>query len=148
MTRPRLLAAVALALVVSACGSDSESVDPAAGAGAQIVEEGSELYATYCASCHGANLEGHPDWRTPNADGSYNPPPHDVTGHTWHHGDLTLVQLISDGSPFPQSQMPPFGEILTVEQVLSILAFVKASWGEEERAFQSEVTDRELTADS
>ena len=104
---------------------------------------GAVLYATHCASCHGVDLEGHPDWRTPNADGSYNPPPHDATGHTWHHGDVTLVQVISDGGSFPQSRMPAFGDILTEERILVILDFLKSTWGEEERAFQREATDRE-----
>ncbi len=35
----------------------------------------------------------------------YNPPPRDVAGHMWHHGDPTSVQLISEGSPFQESVM-------------------------------------------
>lgn len=151
MTRPRPLLAVvaALVLLAAACGIGGDSSDSLAPSnGAISVEEGVTLYTTYCAACHGADLEGHPDWRTPNADGSYNPPPHDVSGHTWHHGDPTLVQLILEGSPFRQSQMPVFGEILTVEEVLSILEFFRSNWGEQERMFQREATERELAASS
>ena len=48
---------------------------------------GQVLYQENCASCHGANLEGEPDWRSPKEDGRLPAPPHDETGHTWHHGE-------------------------------------------------------------
>ena len=151
LIRPRNLVAVAAAVAVmtAGCGDGSDStVELASGDGATVVAEGAALYATYCAACHGANLEGHPDWRTPNADGTYNPPPQDVTGHTWHHGDPTLVQLISEGSPFRQSVMPAFGDTLTDEQILAILEFFRANWGEQERTFQQQATERDIAANS
>ena len=151
LIRPRVpgAIAVALALLVAACGTgDDMPGDPALGDFATAVEEGEALYATYCASCHGANLEGHPSWMVPNADGTYNPPPQDSTGHTWHHGDPTLVQLISEGSPFQPSAMPAFGDTLTDEQILAILEYFKSNWGEQERTFQQEATQREEAAGS
>ncbi|MCB1335497.1 MAG: c-type cytochrome, partial [Roseivivax sp.] len=30
---------------------------------------GAAVYAEACASCHGANLEGQPEWRSPGPDG-------------------------------------------------------------------------------
>ena len=49
---------------------------------------GQQLYAANCASCHGANLEGQPDWRRRNENGRMPAPPHDAgipgtmpTGH-------------------------------------------------------------------
>lgn len=151
MIRSRILITVVAALIVlvSACGGkDDSSGDRASADIAAVVQEGAELYATYCAACHGQNLEGHPNWMTANADGSYNPPPQDVTGHTWHHGDSTLVQLISEGSPFRESVMPAFGDTLTAEQILAILEFFKSNWGEQERTFQQQATERELAANS
>jgi mono/diheme cytochrome c family protein len=151
LIRPRILVIVAgaLAVLAAACGNGGDSsVDVASGDIATVVEEGAVLYTTYCAVCHGANLEGHPDWRTPNADGTYNPPPQDVTGHTWHHGDSTLVQLISEGSPFRESVMPAFGDTLTDEQILAILEFFRSHWGEQERAFQQQATERDIAASS
>jgi mono/diheme cytochrome c family protein len=53
---------------------------------------GQSLYADSCASCHGANLEGQPNWQSPNADGVLPAPPHDRTGHTWHHDDELLFE--------------------------------------------------------
>jgi len=147
LSRPRSVVAAiaALVLLVAACGTGSDSASDDVRAAA---DDGAVLYASYCSSCHGENLEGHPNWQTPNADGSYNPPPQDASGHTWHHGDPTLLQLISEGSPFPQSRMPAFGDVLTNEQILAILEFFKSNWGERERTFQREATERDLAANS
>lgn len=110
------------------------------------VAEGEVLYRQYCASCHGADLAGDPDWMTPNEDGSFRPPPHDSSGHTWHHPDPLLIEIVRDGGGFPESRMPGFGERLSDEQVESVLAYLKSSWGPEERAHQWRMTwqDRQL----
>ena len=110
--------------------------------GAKIAA-GEELYTQSCASCHGADLQGDSDWRVMKEDGSFPPPPQDSSGHTWHHGDDLLVEIILDGSEFPQSRMPAFAGQLTEAEVLSILEFFKSTWGSKERALQWEVTLRE-----
>ena len=73
-------------------------------------------------------------------DGSFKAPPHDNTGHTWHHADELLVELIAQGSDFPQATMPTFGDQLSDEEILTILEYLKSGWGPEERAFQWQVT--------
>ncbi len=60
-------------------------------------DAGRALYAEHCAACHGINLEGQPDWRSPDADGVYPAPPHDESGHTWHHDDAMLIDYIARG---------------------------------------------------
>lgn len=110
------------------------SLDP------DTVALGEILYQTNCASCHGADLQGNPDWMTPNPDGSYPPPPHDNSGHSWHHPDQNLLVLIRDGSDFPQSRMPAFGQTLDDDQIMAILDYLKSHWGPQERAFQWQVT--------
>jgi mono/diheme cytochrome c family protein len=114
-----------------------EGLDPTA------VAHGETLYVRYCASCHGIDLSGDPDWMTPNADGSYPPPPHDSTGHTWHHSDGLLLEIVRDGSPFARSNMPAFGSILADDDIMAIIEYFKAHWGVEEREFQRSVTERE-----
>jgi len=106
----------------------------------QRVAQGQVLYAEHCAECHGANGEGQPDWKTPNQDGSFKPPPHDNSGHTWHHDDDLLLDIIANGSDFPQAQMPTFGDKLSDEQILAILDYMQSWWGPEERAFQWQLT--------
>jgi mono/diheme cytochrome c family protein len=107
------------------------------------VAQGEPLYAQYCADCHGENLEGVPDWKTVQPDGKLLPPPHDSSGHTWHHPDDLLLSVIVGGGDPSYSDMPPFGDILTDEEMNAILTFMKNSWGQEEREFQWWITAKE-----
>jgi mono/diheme cytochrome c family protein len=51
-----------------------------------------------------------------------------------------LLEIVTQGSDFPQSQMPTFGDQLTDDEVRAILEYIKSWWGPEERAFQWQVT--------
>ncbi|MBI3153457.1 MAG: cytochrome c [Chloroflexi bacterium] len=107
------------------------------------VDEGKVLYAQYCAECHGADLKGSPTWKQSLADGSFPPPPHDSSGHTWHHPDELLLDIVKNGGdPVYNSKMPAFGDKLSDEEIISILEFIKSKWGTEEREFQWWITAR------
>ena len=114
---------------------------------AQQIELGQQVYAANCAACHGPDGEGEPDWKIPKADGTYPAPPHDVNGHTWHHGDGTLLQIIRGGDsldiPNFKSGMPAFEETLSDEEIVAVLAYLKSRWPEEERQFQAEMTQKD-----
>ncbi|KKL47389.1 hypothetical protein LCGC14_2336000, partial [marine sediment metagenome] len=60
---------------------------------AAMIELGQQVYAENCASCHGAELEGQPDWRRRLDNGRMPAPPHDADGHTWHHADGQLFTI-------------------------------------------------------
>lgn len=128
-------ALLALVILGAACGSAASGSDPVADAA-----RGASLYDTHCASCHGVDGEGMPNWKTPNADGSYPAPPHDSSGHTWHHSDDLLVDLVANGSDFAQSRMPAFGDRLDDDEIIAILEYIKTWWGPDELAFQREVS--------
>jgi len=102
--------------------------------------QGRELYAQHCASCHGANLEGQPGWRQRRPDGRLPAPPHDASGHTWHHPDAQLFLLTKRGPaalvPGYQSDMPAFEGILDDAQIGAVLAFIKSTWPSDIRARQ------------
>lgn len=101
------------------------------------VASGKAVYAQFCASCHGANLEGQPNWKEPLADGSLPAPPHDSTGHTWHHPDELLLDITANGGdPKYNSKMPAFQDQLSSEQIVAVLEFIKSQWGREEREYQ------------
>ncbi len=105
------------------------------------VAHGASLYAQYCAECHGANLEGVPDWKRRLLDGSLPPPPQDSSGHTWHHPDALLISIIANGGdPASNSKMPAFQDKLHDDQILAILEFFKSRWGRQEREFQWWIT--------
>lgn len=101
---------------------------------------GRTLYAAHCASCHGAKLEGQPDWQTPKPDGRLPAPPHDATGHTWHHSDQVLFEITRRGmsavAPGHMSDMPAFENILSDDEIHAILAFIKSTWPAKERRYQ------------
>jgi mono/diheme cytochrome c family protein len=98
---------------------------------ATIVAKGKQLYAVHCAACHGAKLEGQPNWKQRNADGKLPAPPHDASGHTWHHPKDILFALTKFGpsqiSGVP-SEMPAFSRVLTDEQIIATLSFIKSTW--------------------
>ena len=110
-----------------------------------VLDLGREVYTANCAACHGARGEGEPDWKLQKADFTYPAPPHDSTGHTWHHSDPLLYAIIKGGSASYdtatyRSRMPAWGDRLTGEQIEAVIAYLKSLWGESERAFQAEVT--------
>lgn len=144
-----------LALVAAGCGGASSPsrqdapLDRPAPTRLPTPEEpaaarGAALYAEHCASCHGVNGEGEPDWKVARPDGSLPAPPHDSSGHTWHHPDAELLRILAEGGTvyFPESTMPGFAEILSKEEREDVLAFLKTLWGPEERAEQQRRTER------
>ena len=106
---------------------------------------GEALYAETCAACHGANLEGQDNWRSPGADGRLPAPPHDETGHTWHHADQVLFDytklggrevMAAQGMEF-DSGMPGFGDQLSDQEIWNILGYIKSTWPEEIQDMQA-----------
>ncbi|MCO6453500.1 MAG: cytochrome c [Caldilineales bacterium] len=112
------------------------------------IERGAVIYTERCAVCHGPNGEGEPNWKTPKEDGTYPAPPHTADGHTWHHGDDLLFQIIKGGGdsleiPGFNSNMPAFAETLNDDDILAVLAYLKSLWPDEQRQFQHEVSLQE-----
>jgi mono/diheme cytochrome c family protein len=112
---------------------------------AEQIALGRAVYDLHCAACHGADLEGQPDWRTPLPSGRLPAPPHDASGHTWHHPDAVLFRIVRDGTAAVvgggyESDMPGFGEILDDAEIEAVLAFIRSTWPERERRFQREIT--------
>lgn len=103
---------------------------------------GRTVYAQNCASCHGANLEGQPDWKRRLDNGRMPAPPHDESGHTWHHSDKALFTITKGGVaavvPNYESDMPAFGSKLSDEEIAAVLAFIKSTWPDRPRAYQAE----------
>ncbi|KIC31494.1 MULTISPECIES: c-type cytochrome [Leisingera] len=152
MTRAVISAAAVLAVAgVAAAWVFRPSFPVAPMADAVSVAQGKVLYAEYCASCHGANLEGQPNWRSPGEDGRLPAPPHDETGHTWHHSDRMLFEYTKLGGQAAlansgvalDSGMPGFGSQLSDAQIRGILNFIKSAWPEREQRYQAERTEVE-----
>ena len=110
----------------------------------EMIELGAGLYAENCASCHGAKLEGQPDWRRRLENGRMPAPPHDETGHTWHHADQQLFDITKHGLaavvPGYESDMPVFDGVLSDAEITAILGYIKSTWPERERGYQAEIS--------
>lgn len=111
------------------------------------VARGKQLYDYHCAACHGAKLEGEANWKQRKANGTLPAPPHDATGHTWHHADQQLFQITKLGTAAIVGQgyvsnMPGFALALRDSDIWDILFYIKSKWPEEIRARQAEISRR------
>lgn len=111
----------------------------------RLVSLGTQVYDKSCAACHGDQLEGEPNWRTALPEGGLPAPPHDETGHTWHHPDDLLLKITKYGgqSVAPAgfiSRMPAFGHVLSDEEIAAVLAYIKSQWPEEIQNRQRQIT--------
>jgi mono/diheme cytochrome c family protein len=143
--RKRLSLLAAVALVCAACGGDSERTPatpadapaaapaPASPAAPQSAPEGdlrgdatagAQLYATYCASCHGADGKG---------DGpiaaSLQPRPANHTDHAYMAtlSDAQLYTVISKGGAAVGKSplMAPWGGVVNEEGIRDLIAFIR-----------------------
>ena len=111
-----------------------------------LVVLGKLVYENNCALCHGVNLEGQERWREPDADGYMPAPPHDETGHTWHHPDEYLFLMtkygLEDiiGQEYPNN-MPAYRDILSDEEILASLSFIKSTRSREIRLQHDKINE-------
>lgn len=122
--RPAFVAAV-LIVATASCTFEAGSNDAE-------VQRGQSLYAENCQVCHGDAATGE--------GGIVNAPVHGPDGHTWHHADGQLTDIILGRLNFPGRTMPSFEGTLSEEDVYAILAFFKSNWESDQLAFQAEVS--------
>ncbi|PPI83515.1 cytochrome C [Marinobacter maroccanus] len=105
------------------------------------VTEGRQIYEQYCAACHGGQGEATADWSKPDEKGEMPPPSHDESGHTWRHSDAMLFRMIAEGwrHPFNKTNrltMPAFKDILTDQEIQSVIEYLKTLWTDDQRRYQ------------
>jgi mono/diheme cytochrome c family protein len=105
-----------------------------------LVQRGKVVYDEHCASCHGAKLEGQPNWRHPLPNGKWPALPHDPSGHTWHHSDKVLFEVTKHGMkamvPDRESDMPGFADKLSDADIGAVLSYIEGTWPPEIRQKQ------------
>jgi mono/diheme cytochrome c family protein len=114
-----------------------------------LVTLGKGVYDKACAACHGRNLQGQPNWRVRQGNGRLPAPPHDATGHTWHHADMQLFFMVREGTaalapPGYVTDMPAFKGRLTDREISGSLAYIKSKWPDRIKARQAEISRRAL----
>lgn len=144
-----LLAAVAaLALAIYQFKLGGGAPAPAGAAppsSAQDLALGAKVYQAHCASCHGAQLEGQPNWRERGANGLLPAPPHDASGHTWHHADEVLFRITKYGVVATAglkdyvSAMPIYEGVLSDTEIRATLAWIKSQWPDSIRAKHDQI---------
>ena len=133
---------IGLGTVLGACsrGEQAPPLDP------EMVALGRQVYAESCASSHGAEGKGAPDWQVRNELGELPPPPHDTEGHTWMHSDSVLYETIREGRVdeiFSQTgvrTMPPFEHVLSPREIRAVVTYLKTMWNREQRLYQWEAS--------
>ena len=139
-----LIIAGGLALVIRFLATETGSVVLRPDDGA-VTAVGHRIYDAHCASCHGANLEGRPSWRQRDAQGRLPAPPHDASGHTWHHPDEVLFRITklgvakAAGLPGYDSAMPAYEGVLSDGEIVAVLSWIKSRWPAEIRAKHDEM---------
>ena len=95
----------------------------------QQFELGKVVYAENCARCHGQYGQSIVDnWKRPNPDGTFPPPPLNGTAHTWHHPFEVLMQTINEGGAPVGGTMPAFGDSLSNEEKIAVIAYFQSLW--------------------
>ena len=98
---------------------------------ADQVKQGQQVFQQNCARCHGSEAQGAANWRQRQADGSYPPPPLNGSAHAWHHPMPVLMNTINRGGQPFGGKMPAFGNILSKEEKLAVIAYFQHYWPDE-----------------
>ncbi|HEX7888900.1 MAG TPA: c-type cytochrome [Ramlibacter sp.] len=138
---------VASSLLLLAAGCDRTPPDPHAMRpdDAAVTSAGRKVYEQHCAACHGARLQGQPNWRLRDAAGRLPAPPHDASGHTWHHPDEVLFRITKYGVARAanlkdyDSAMPAYEGVLGDAEIVAALSWIQSQWPPEIRKAQREV---------
>jgi mono/diheme cytochrome c family protein len=145
----RSLALCACLLLLAACSRTGDSGVHLTTDDAAVLATGRQIYAARCAACHGAQLQGQPNWRERDASGRLPAPPHDASGHTWHHPDQVLFDITKYGVAKAaklkdyDSAMPAFEGVLTDAQIVAVLSWIKSTWPPRIRGLQRQVDEAE-----
>jgi mono/diheme cytochrome c family protein len=141
-----LAAAFAFLVGAIAVALWNEGKSPADPNDGRQVAQGKGIYDRHCAACHGVKLEGQPHWRDKLPTGRMPAPPHDASGHTWHHPDSVLFGITKQGlvpgkyaPPGYQSDMPAFTDVLSDQEIWAVLAYIQYAWPQEIRKAQAGV---------
>jgi len=89
-----------------------------------------------------SNLSGAKNWKGVDKDGHRKAPPLNGTGHTWHHDDASLHNIIKYGLAKIvknyEGKMIGFGDKINDKQIDSVLSYIKSHW-------EDQIYDRQIS---
>ncbi|MCI0997535.1 cytochrome c [Pseudomonas corrugata] len=100
---------------------------------------GAHTYETRCASCHGADGKGQPDWMPPLAGATSA-----LAKETASAINITLngsQRIVAAGVP-DAYRMPAFREQLSDQEIAEVLAFVRSTWGNQAGAVDAKAVGK------
>jgi mono/diheme cytochrome c family protein len=95
------------------------------------IQRGRKLFVQNCATCHGNDAQGAPNWSQADAKGKYPPPPLNGTGHAWHHPKRALMTTIKYGTARLGGSMPAWQGRLSEQDINDIIAWFQSQWPDE-----------------
>jgi mono/diheme cytochrome c family protein len=135
------VAIIPLVVLLAACGEDGSdnAVTNATTLPKQAVrqsnladvQKGFKVYQKNCASCHGSEGQGAPNWQQAAPDGKYPPPPLNGTGHAWHHPYAALVRTIKHGTITIGGNMPGWSGKLADDEIAAVITWFQSRWPDE-----------------
>lgn len=130
-----------LSLILMACSDDNKQVGKVQQQSGEVkvarsfdfaqINHGGQLFQKNCAVCHGAEAQGTVNWRQPDAEGKFPPPPLNGTAHTWHHSLKVLKDTIKKGTLRLGGNMPPWQDKLSDKDIEDIIAWIQSKWSDE-----------------
>lgn len=146
-----VLAAAAVGILAAYYAGLIERLSGEGSARRAALAEGLGIYNQHCARCHGANLEGQPDWKQRLPSGRLPAPPHDAGGHTWHHSDRALFEITKKGTAAVvgggyESDMPGFGGVLTDDEIRAVLGYIETRWSPKVLEWRAEMLRQSAAA--
>ena len=123
---------ILLSFIFISEASFSHSHFPITRDSALMIARGKILYESNCVSCHQVNLIGAENWKGLDEDGHRKAPPLNGKGHTWHHDDATLHNIIKYGLAKLvknyEGKMLGFEDNLKDKDIDSVLSYMKSFW--------------------
>jgi len=85
-------------------------------------------------------------WQDTMVDGMRLAPPHDKSGHTWHHPDEMLFNLTKYGfkamiNDDYKVSMPVYDGVLSDEEIIASLSYIKSTWPDEVIEIHDKIND-------
>lgn len=111
----------------------------AVAANARTDAPGAHTYATRCASCHGADGKGQPDWMPPLAGATSA-----LATETASAINITLngaQRVVAAGVP-DAYRMPALREQLSDQDIAEVLTYVRSSWGNHGSAVEAKAVGK------
>ena len=92
------------------------------------IQRGRQLFVQNCATCHGNDAQGAPNWTRPDANGKAQAPPLNGTGHAWHHPKQALTTTIKYGTARLGGSMPAWKDKLSDQDINDVIAWFQSQW--------------------